>query len=78
MICDGDATGREQSRPSLGKLARNKAGVKLSTMTDSSFPTNVIFAVPSLLLLFLSKKNRPNSQPFWKNSFRRKSKNGKT
>ena len=46
MTRDGDTTGREQSRPPLGKLARNKAGVKLSTVTDPVFPL-------MLLLLFL-------------------------
>lgn len=68
---DTDPTGREQGRPSLGKLAQNGAG----SVRDSSFPVDIIFAVPSLLLLFLSKKN---SQHFWKNSYRRKSKSGKT
>lgn len=72
---DGDTTGREQSRPPLGKLARNKAGVKLSTVTDPVFPL-------MLLLLFLHcfcwSSEKKKSQHFWKNSYRRKSKSGKT
>lgn len=51
---DTDPTGREQGRPSLGKLAQNGAG----SVRDSSFPVDIIFAVPSLLLLFLSKKKK--------------------
>ena len=48
---------RQVARP-MAALAGTEQAVRLSSLRDSSFPVDIIFAVPSLLLLFLSKKKQ--------------------